>query len=243
MSPVNYVFNISHPITNKKLYTAKLTQYNSSTTAGLVSAISTDGNTIFDPGAFTLEFTYAYDGLLPTLTAFEVLSGIAFTDPPSKFNIRLKTSDKLLLDFQANIADAYFPNCNYLVTNNIPADRLFYAIIITPGLREFAIDMLPSWPTSPPSLGTVIRRGIVGEVAIYPILSDRLLITKSRRAKTYYINRLLKMGYTMFQIVPSSFYSSYISVYMTFPSYELRQLFMEGNLALNGCLSDKGRIY
>jgi hypothetical protein len=247
MDPVNYVFNISHPITKKKLYTVKLTHYNNSTSLGQVSAFDT--NPIFDPGAYTLEFSYAYDNILPTLTAFEVLSSSALTDPATNtFFIRLKTSDTLLLDFQADIVDGYSPNYDYLVTNNISATNLFYSINTAPTERTFSIDMT-TWPASVPNWNgtgtgpsTISRSGILGVVAIYPTLSASPT-TKSCKAETYYINRLLKMGYTMSQIIPLSLYTSYTSVYMTFPSYELRQLFMEGNLALNGCRCDKGRVY
>jgi hypothetical protein len=251
MDPVNYIFEISHPITSKKLYSVKVTHYNNSTSLGLTSAIFADGNSIFDPGAYTLEFTYAHDNILPTLTAFEVLSSTALTNPPADLQIRLKTSDKLLFDFQADIVDGYSPNYQYLVTNSIGASDLFYsiAVISITNQRLFSIDMLPTWPTSVPGWtgsgsgpSTISRSGILGTVAIYPTLSEGPT-TKSCKAETYYINRLLKMGYTMNQIVPSSLYTSYTSVYMTFPSYELRQLFMDGNLVLNGCRSEKGRIY
>jgi hypothetical protein len=73
---------------------------------------------------------------------------------------------------------------------------------------------------------------------------------RRRQAKTYYVGRLLDLGYSIAQIVPHSS-SQTVDKYigsgegLTFQTYEHRQLFIEGRKIINSnnCNSDLGVIY
>jgi len=72
---------------------------------------------------------------------------------------------------------------------------------------------------------------------------------RQKQAKTYYVGRLLDLGYSINQIIPSS--TSGTPIYigsesgLSFHSYEYRQLFIEGSRLINSnnCNHDLGVIY
>jgi len=245
-----------------KLYTFKLTQYNSNAPApgtqpGNSPYENPSSQDIYYSDAFSMEVTYAFDAIIPTVTTL----GIYYTpdgslsDPAAgKFYLRFTTDSKSIYESQAGRYDptgVQTPNTgtnggNYIAiaTSAVPDIVYTFGPAQAPSGKFF----LNSFPIVPSGAGvgnldnTVETSSIIVPVAL-PTDADVTGLRTNSKGSTYYINRLLKMGYTMNQIIPSSLYTSYISVDMTFPSYELRQLFMDGNLALNGCRCDKGRIY
>ena len=250
-----YLFDLIDP-TGIKLYTFKLTQYNSNAPAPsdpFNSPYETPRfQYIYNSDAFSMVITYAYNGIIPSITTLGVYytPNGSLTDPANgKFYLRFTTDDKSIYASQAGKYTSYVPTNgtnsqagNYNAMSGLGVTDIVYNFC--PAQPPSGIFILGSFPLSGGTLNnTVETSSILVPVAVPTATLGGTIIRIKTKATTYYTNRLLKMGYTMNQIIPSSLYTSYMSIYMTFPSYELRQLFMEGNLALNGCLCDKGRIY
>jgi len=197
-----------------------------------------------------MEITYAYNGTIPTITSLGVYFGTPLTDPTvGKFYLRFTTNDKSIYASQTGKYTSYTPTNgtgtqagNYAAMSGLGASDIVYTF--GPAQSPSGNLFINSLPIVGGTLNyTVWTSSILVPVAVPTATGNGTSLQTNIKATTYYVNRLLKMGYTMNQIIPLSLYTSYTLVYMTFPSAYLRQLFIEGNAALNGCLCDQGRIY
>lgn len=72
---------------------------------------------------------------------------------------------------------------------------------------------------------------------------------RQKQAKTYYVGRLLDLGYSINQIIPSPTSVTHIYIGsesgLSFQAYEYRQLFIEGSRLINSknCNHALGVIY
>ena len=223
-----------------KLYTFKLTE-NSTSVPDVASPYESPSTQyIYGPGTFTLEITYAYNGVIPTVTTLGIYSqNLALTDPAAgKFYTRFTTADRAIFASQLGTVDN---TSNY---NSIAAGATS-DIVYTFSLSQVAHDgfYINCFPLDG-ATGN-LNYQTHSTAVLLPVQLPALSITgpTNIKATTYYINRLLNLGYTMTQIVPYSLYTDYREITLTFPSYELRQLFMDGNSVLNRCRCDTGRVY
>lgn len=255
--PIISLFNLIDTVTNTKLYSFKLTQYNANTSSNLFSIYDDVTNAIFNYGAFGLEITYAFNNIIPAITYLQVYSNLALTNAANgTFYLRFTTADASLLDAQANRLDPIYTPTNDTLTSqgnydqiklndndpsNIvytfgpatnPFGSLFINYYTTSALRYTAKARSHVVPISIPAINTSCSCEYIDPV-------------RTRQAKMYYINTLLELGYTQNQIIPVSYYTDYVKVVVKFPSFDLRQLFMEGNQYVTNscCYNEYGKIY
>ena len=251
-----FLYNFLDSTTNDKLFTFKITQNNSLVSdPALISIYDDTSNTIYDQGAFSLEVTYSADRVIPTITYLQVYNDITLTDVANKkFYLRFTTESTSFFTNSQSYVDA-----NYTPTNGNSNNLGNYNEIMTH--LDSPNNIIYTLNLSEPSSGAVfinyydgtlnytVKLNVLVQAIETPVLNSmsRIITNVIRRnqAKSYYVNRMTKLGYTMEQIIPYSQYTSYTKIYLTFPTYELRQLFIEGNLAINNYdfYSDQGKIY